>query len=98
MNKLRADAVAFAHTLRGSAVANTASSHTFVLLPLPCFAEVADIPKDTRVKVGAQSMHGKSRAPCARRAQLDRVCYVNGSAHCKILEIVVGDLLEPDHI
>jgi triosephosphate isomerase len=57
MNKLRADAVGFANTLKGSAIANTASVQTFVLPPFPYIAEVADILKDTRVKVGAQNMH-----------------------------------------
>jgi triosephosphate isomerase len=57
MNKLRADAVAFANTLKASAVASTASAQTFVLPPFPYIAEVADILKDTRVKVGAQNMH-----------------------------------------
>ena len=57
MNKLRADAVGFANTLKASAIANTASAQTFVLPPFPYIAEVADILKDTRVKVGAQNMH-----------------------------------------
>jgi triosephosphate isomerase len=57
MNKLRADAVDFASTLKASAVANAALAQTFVLPPFPYIAEVADILKDTRVKVGAQNMH-----------------------------------------
>ena len=57
MNKLRADAIGFASTLKGSAIANTASAQAFVLPPFPYIAEVADILKDTRVKVGAQNMH-----------------------------------------
>lgn len=63
MNKLRADAVGFANTLKGSAIANTASAHTFVLPPYPYIAEVADILKDTRVKVGAQNMHWEEQGP-----------------------------------
>ena len=51
MNKLRADAVGFANTLKASAIANTASAQTFVLPPFPYIAEVAEILKDTRVKV-----------------------------------------------
>ncbi|MDP1702382.1 MAG: triose-phosphate isomerase [Aestuariivirga sp.] len=57
MNKLRADAVGYANTLKGSAVANTALAQTFVLPPFPYIAEVFDILKDTRVKAGAQNMH-----------------------------------------
>jgi triosephosphate isomerase len=57
MNKLRADAVDFASTLKASAVANTALAQTFVLPPFPYIAEVADILNGTRVKVGAQNMH-----------------------------------------
>lgn len=57
MNKLRADAVGFANTLKASAIANTASAQTFVLPPFPYIAEVADILKSTRLKVGAQNMH-----------------------------------------
>jgi L-erythrulose 1-phosphate isomerase len=57
MNKLRADAVDFASTLKASAIANIASAQIFVLPPFPYIAEVADILKDTRVKVGAQNMH-----------------------------------------
>lgn len=57
MNKLRADAVGFANTLKASAIASTALARTFVLPPFPYIAEVAGILKDTRVKVGAQNMH-----------------------------------------
>ena len=57
MNKLRADAVGFASTLKGSTIASTLSARTFVLPPFPYIAEVADILKDTQVKVGAQNMH-----------------------------------------
>ncbi len=57
MNKLRADAAGFANTLKASAIASAASAQTFVLPPFPYITEVADILKDTRVKVGAQNMH-----------------------------------------
>lgn len=57
MNKLRADALGFANTLKASAIASTTSAQTFVLPPFPYIAEVAEILKDTRVKVGAQNMH-----------------------------------------
>jgi triosephosphate isomerase len=57
MNKLRADAVGFAKALKASTIANTVSAQIFVLPPFPYIAEVANILKDTRVKVGAQNMH-----------------------------------------
>jgi L-erythrulose 1-phosphate isomerase len=57
MNKLRADAVGFAKALKASAIANTALAQSFALPPFPYIAEVADILKGTRVKVGAQNMH-----------------------------------------
>lgn len=63
MNKLRADALGFATTLRDSAIANTPLAQTFVLPPFPYIAEVADILKDTRVKVGAQNMHWEEQGP-----------------------------------
>jgi len=63
MNKLRADALGFATTLRDSAIANTPLAQTFVLPPFPYIAEVADILEDTRVKVGAQNMHWEEQGP-----------------------------------
>jgi triosephosphate isomerase len=57
MNKLRADAVDFASTIKDSTIASSASAQTFVLPPFPYIAEVADILKDTRIRVGAQNMH-----------------------------------------
>lgn len=63
MNKLRADALGFATTLRDSAIANTPLAQTFVLPPFPYIAEVADILKGTRVKVGAQNMHWEEQGP-----------------------------------
>jgi L-erythrulose 1-phosphate isomerase len=57
MNKLRADAVAFAETLKNSTVAQYTKVQPFVIPPFPYIAEVADILKDTRVKIGAQNMH-----------------------------------------
>lgn len=57
MNKTRAEARAFAEALRHSRVANSAACQPFVIPPFPYIAEVADLLKDTRVKVGAQNMH-----------------------------------------
>jgi len=61
MNKLRADARAYAETLKVSPVANATSAHLFVVPPFPYIAEVADILRGTRVKVGAQNMHWEDK-------------------------------------
>lgn len=57
MNKLRADAGAFANTLKASQVADARTAHLFIVPPFPYIADVADILRGTRVKVGAQNMH-----------------------------------------
>jgi L-erythrulose 1-phosphate isomerase len=57
MNKLRADALAFADTVKASSVAQTKAVQPFVIPPFPYIAEVADRLSDTRIKVGAQNMH-----------------------------------------
>jgi L-erythrulose 1-phosphate isomerase len=57
MNKLRADAIAFADTLRASPVAHSSAANAFVIPPFPYIAEVASKLADTRVRVGAQNMH-----------------------------------------
>jgi triosephosphate isomerase len=61
MNKLRADARAYAETLKASPVANTTSAQLFVVPPFPAIAEVAEILRATRVKVGAQNMHWEEK-------------------------------------
>jgi triosephosphate isomerase len=61
MNKLRADARAYAETLKASPVANTTAAQLFVVPPFPSVAEVADILRGTRVKVGAQNMHWEDK-------------------------------------
>jgi triosephosphate isomerase len=61
MNKLRADARAYAETLKASAVADTNSAQLFVVPPFPSIAGVADILRGTRVKVGAQNMHWEDK-------------------------------------
>ena len=61
MNKLRADARAYAETLKASAVADTTSAQLFVVPPFPSIADVADILRGTRVKVGAQNMHWEDK-------------------------------------
>jgi L-erythrulose 1-phosphate isomerase len=57
MNKLRADALAFADTVKASSVAQTRAVQPFVIPPFPYIADVAQLLKDTRFKVGAQNMH-----------------------------------------
>jgi L-erythrulose 1-phosphate isomerase len=57
MNKVRAEARAFAEALRASPAANSAACQPFIIPPFPYISEVADLLKGTRVKVGAQNMH-----------------------------------------
>ena len=57
MHKTRKDASEFASTLKTSAVAANSKVQSFVIPPFPYIAEVADILRETRVKVGAQNMH-----------------------------------------
>ncbi|MBL8907157.1 MAG: triose-phosphate isomerase [Rhizobiales bacterium] len=61
MNKLRAEARAYAETLKASPVASTTAAELFVVPPFPSIAEVADILRGTRVKVGAQNMHWEDK-------------------------------------
>jgi L-erythrulose 1-phosphate isomerase len=57
MNKLRADAHAFADAVKNSSVATTQAVQPFVIPPFPYIADVAERLKGTRVRVGAQNMH-----------------------------------------
>ena len=61
MNKLRADARAYAETCKASPVGSTTAAQLFVVPPFPSIAEVADILRGTRVKVGAQNMHWEDK-------------------------------------
>lgn len=63
MNKVRAEAKSFANALKTSPFANTTMTQAFVIPPFPYIAEVADILKDTRVKIGAQNMHWEEQGP-----------------------------------
>lgn len=63
MNKVRAEAINFANTLKASPLANALAVQPFVIPPFPYIAEVADILKDTRVKIGAQNMHWEDHGP-----------------------------------
>ena len=57
MNKLRADAHAFADTVRASNIAQTQAVQPFVIPPFPYISDVADRLQGTCFKVGAQNMH-----------------------------------------
>ncbi len=57
MNKVRADARAFAMELCSSIVARSMAVQPFVIPPFPYIRDVSDILAETRVRVGAQNMH-----------------------------------------
>jgi L-erythrulose 1-phosphate isomerase len=57
MNKTRAEAKIFAEALKVSAIASAEKLQPFVIPPFPYIAEVADILKNTKVRIGAQNMH-----------------------------------------
>jgi len=63
MNKLRSEAREFATTLKSSPVAGALGAQPFVIPSFPYIAEVADILKGTRVKIGAQNMHWDDQGP-----------------------------------
>jgi L-erythrulose 1-phosphate isomerase len=57
MNKLRADAHAFAETVKESPVAHSDLVQPFVIPPFPYISDVAGRLRNTRFRVGAQNMH-----------------------------------------
>jgi L-erythrulose 1-phosphate isomerase len=57
MNKLRADALAFAAELKASVHAEAEFVQPFVIPPFPYINHVAYELRDTNVKIGAQNMH-----------------------------------------
>jgi L-erythrulose 1-phosphate isomerase len=57
MNKLRADALAFAEEVLTSSVAQSSVVQPFVIPPFPYIADVAQKLSSTRIRVGAQNMH-----------------------------------------
>jgi L-erythrulose 1-phosphate isomerase len=57
MNKLRADAVAFAGQLRAAPIIADTHIQPFVIPPFPYIADVTAILAGSRVQVGAQNMH-----------------------------------------
>jgi triosephosphate isomerase len=61
MNKVRAEARAFASALKASPVANRSDVQPFVIPPFPYIADVATLLEGTRVRVGAQNMHWEDK-------------------------------------
>ena len=57
MNKVRAEARAFAEALAGSDLARRTAAQLFVVPPFTAVAEVADRLAGTRVRVGVQNVH-----------------------------------------
>ena len=57
MNKTRVEARDYAQKLAASPLARTEDAQLFVIPPFTAIADVAEILKPTRVKVGAQNMH-----------------------------------------
>lgn len=57
MNKLRAEAKAFAQALARSDIARGDAAQLFVIPPFTCVAEVAGLLAGTRVRVGVQNLH-----------------------------------------
>ena len=57
MNKVRAEARAYARALAASPLVTTAAAQLFVIPPFPSLADVAGILAGTGVIVGAQNMH-----------------------------------------
>eukprot|EP01037_Dinobryon_pediforme_P010639 gene10639-10710_t len=57
MNKVRAEARAFAQALAASNIAKTDRARLFVIPPFTSIADVADLLSGTPVRIGAQNMH-----------------------------------------
>ena len=57
MNKIRAEARAFAEALMASDLVRTTAAQLFVIPPFTAVAEVADHLAETRVRVGVQNVH-----------------------------------------
>ena len=57
MNKLRAEARAFAEALVGADLARNTAAQLFVIPPFTAVAEVAGLLAGTRVRVGVQNVH-----------------------------------------
>jgi triosephosphate isomerase len=61
MNKLRAEARAFGELLIMSSVVNMKQIQPFIIPPYPYIFDLADILKNTRVKIGAQNLHWEEK-------------------------------------
>ena len=57
MNKSRVEAKIFAEALKVSTFASAEKLQPFIIPPFPYIAEVADILKNTKIRIGAQNMH-----------------------------------------
>jgi L-erythrulose 1-phosphate isomerase len=57
MNKLRADALAFATAVKASPLAQSDAVQAFLIPPFPYIAEVVAHLQGTKIRVGAQNMH-----------------------------------------
>src|SRR5213595_3363155 len=57
MHKTRAEAHAFANTLKASAFAMSDAARLFIIPPMPYVEGVAEIMKGTKVTVGVQNLH-----------------------------------------
>lgn len=63
MNKLRAEARAFARAVADSALTGSGAAQLFVVPPFTAVAEVADLLTGTGVLVGVQTMHWAEAGP-----------------------------------
>lgn len=63
MHKSRAEALAFAETLKASPVATTDAARLFVIPPMPHVEAVARAMVGTRVAVGVQNIHWADEGP-----------------------------------
>ena len=63
MNKTRAEARAFCTTLRDSAIASGTKARLFVIPPFTAISDAAGLLAETRVRVGAQTMHWAEDGP-----------------------------------
>jgi triosephosphate isomerase len=63
MHKTRAEARAFAETLRQSKVAETAPARLFVIPPFTAIETVATLLAGEKIRIGAQNMHWAAAGP-----------------------------------
>lgn len=63
MHKTRAEALAFARTLKASAFATSDAARLFIIPPMPHVEAVAKVMAGTRVMVGVQNIHWADEGP-----------------------------------